>query len=195
MLNQTIKTYLNTYIDIVADEDVRLFESISSFKKFSKGDSIINYGRPTSHFYILKKGIVGCFTNDRKGKEFIRTLYIEGNPFGDLSTLIKAKSLSNANYKCLTDSEVYEISCEDFIKLRDTSDNFSTIYIKVLETVCLRLERKIDEISFLNATERYTKLTKDIPDINNLLPQYQIASYLNITPVQLSRIRKNIFSI
>ena len=42
----------------------------------------------------------------------------------------------------------------------------------------------------MDATQRYLKLCKKIPDIESLIPQYQIASYLGITPVQLSRIRK-----
>ena len=42
----------------------------------------------------------------------------------------------------------------------------------------------------LNESERYEILKKRIPDIDNLIPQDQIASYLNITPVQLSRLRR-----
>ncbi len=54
--------------------------------------------------------------------------------------------------------------------------------------------KRISELSSLNATERYVKLKKEIPDIDNLIQQYHIASYLNITPVQLSRIRKELYS-
>ncbi|MGB6268061.1 MAG: hypothetical protein WBF67_03545 [Olleya sp.] len=41
----------------------------------------------------------------------------------------------------------------------------------------------------MNAKGRYLKLREKIPNIDNLIPQYQIAAYLSITPVQLSRIR------
>jgi hypothetical protein len=50
------------------------------------------------------------------------------------------------------------------------------------------------DLSVLNSTERYIKLKKEIPDIENLIPQYHIASYLNITPTQLSRIRREYYS-
>ena len=46
--------------------------------------------------------------------------------------------------------------------------------------------------SHLNALERYLCLKKEIPNIENLIQLNQIANYLNITPVQFSRIRKNI---
>jgi len=46
--------------------------------------------------------------------------------------------------------------------------------------------------SHLNALERYLCLKKEIPNIENLIQLNQIANYLNITPVQFSRIRKKI---
>ena len=108
--------------------------------------------------------------------------------------MIEAGLASNASYNCLTDCEVYEANCEDFIELKSKSDTFEKIYDKILESVYIRSEKKIDELSLLNATDRYINLIRDLPEINNLLPQYQIANYLNITPVQLSRVRKNVFS-
>jgi len=44
----------------------------------------------------------------------------------------------------------------------------------------------------LNATQRYLNLRQCIPNIDDLIPQFQIASFLNITPVQLSRVRKKL---
>ena len=55
------------------------------------------------------------------------------------------------------------------------------------------MEKRIFDLSSLDAKQRYLKLRKFIPEIDALIPQYHIASYLNITPVQLSRIRKDIY--
>ena len=71
---------------------------------------------------------------------------------------------------------------------------FSSFYIKILEGSYINSENKVYDLSVLNSTERYIKLKKEIPDIENLIPQYQIASYLNITPTQLSRIRREYYS-
>jgi hypothetical protein len=56
------------------------------------------------------------------------------------------------------------------------------------------MEDKIHELALLNATERYLKLKRAIPKIETVIPQYHIASYLNVSAVQLSRIRKEIYS-
>jgi hypothetical protein len=44
----------------------------------------------------------------------------------------------------------------------------------------------------MDAKAQYLALLKKMPNIEELIPQYQIASYLSITPVQLSRIRRKI---
>ena len=85
----------------------------------------------------------------------------------------------------------------DFLKfeeLMETSQELTTYYAKTLEKVFLIMIERITELSTLNATEVYTNLKKEIPNIDNLIPQYKIASYLNVTPVQLSRIRKELYS-
>ena len=64
--------------------------------------------------------------------------------------------------------------------------------MKLLEHIFITYENRSLDLMRLDATERYLKLREQIPNIDNLIPQYQIASYLNITPVQLSRIRKKL---
>jgi hypothetical protein len=56
------------------------------------------------------------------------------------------------------------------------------------------LQKTNDELLTLNATGRYLKLQKRIPNIDNMINQYHIASNLGITPIQLSRIRKKLYS-
>ena len=81
-----------------------------------------------------------------------------------------------------------------FIELTKQNHELSLFHTKVLENVFISVVKRINELTTLNATERYLKLKNEIPDIENLIQQYHIASYLNITPVQLSRIRKELYS-
>ncbi len=194
MQNITLLNFLNSFLGSVSDESLKLFESITTYRKLKKGDIVVEYARPTSKFYILEDGIVGSFLTDKKGKECIRILYKKGNAFGSLSSFIREGSNSNASYKCLKDCNVYEGNFDEFKNLRSKSSDFKLLYRKFIEASYLRAEKKIDELSLLNASERYTKLMEEIPDLNNILPQYLIAGYLNITAVQLSRIRKKLFN-
>lgn len=192
-MKDAIKKYLKDFYTIeVSDTTIEKFSQSLTHKKFLKGDVVVEFGKPTSKFYILTDGIVGSFVKNKQNNKFIRTLYTNGKVFGALSSLIQENIVSNANYTCLTDCNAFEGDFNDFLALTQTSNEFVLIYNKVLEETYVRTEKKIDDLCLLNATERYLKLLQEIPDICNLLPQYQIANYLNITPVQLSRIRKNL---
>lgn len=78
------------------------------------------------------------------------------------------------------------------MQLVENDLSISKLYIKALETVFMEYEKRQLEFISMDATQRYLALKSEIPDIEKLIPQYQIASYLSITPVQLSRIRKKI---
>jgi hypothetical protein len=47
-------------------------------------------------------------------------------------------------------------------------------------------------MALMDATERYLIFKEEHPGLEDLIPQYHIASYLGISPTQLSRIRKNL---
>ena len=180
----------NYQIDI-STEAMDMFFNIIEYKKLSKSQTVIKYKEKSSKFYMLLDGITGSFVQSYDKKSYIRTLYTKGMAFGALSSLIQ-ENITNASYVCLTDCEVFEADFNDFKKIIELNNEFQLIYNRVLEDTYIRTEKKFDDICMLNAKERFLNLNKEIPNISNLLPQYQIANYLNITPVQLSRIRKQL---
>ena len=63
---------------------------------------------------------------------------------------------------------------------------------KVAEFYFLEKEKKELEMALMDATERYLLFREQFPTLEQLIPQYHIASYLSISPTQLSRLRKNL---
>jgi hypothetical protein len=52
-----------------------------------------------------------------------------------------------------------------------------------------RKEKREIELVTLEAKERYAIFQQEHPQLEQLIPQYHIASYLGVSPTQLSRIR------
>ena len=52
------------------------------------------------------------------------------------------------------------------------------------------LDRRIEHLYTLSPIERYDLMNQIFPDIHNRVPQHMIASYLGITPIHLSRIKR-----
>jgi CRP-like cAMP-binding protein len=172
-------------------ESIKKFRDLLSLESLHKKDIIAKNGEIPKDFFILKNGIIRSFFTDNKGKEYNRSLYKPISSTGAFSALILNKP-SKTTYDCLTDCEVYVGDFKEFKKLIEKDIHIALMYSKILELIFIRMEKRIYELSVLNATERYFRLKKEMPKIDLLIPQYHIASFLNITPVQLSRIRKKL---
>ena len=164
---------------------------ISHHLQISKGEFLVKCNEVPKDFFVIKKGVVRAFYLNESGKEFTRSFVIENQPVASLLSLIFNKP-SELYYECLTDCEMYRVNFKEFMKLTTTDIHISNLYNRVLEYAFRTFGSKIHDLSVLNSTDRYLKLRKKIPQIESLVSQYHIASYLNITPVQLSRIRKKL---
>ena len=174
----------------VSENSFQEFYQITENKTLLKNHKIVKIGQIPVNFYILKKGIIRSYIIDEKGKEHTKTIFTPVGTSGNLGALIKKKP-SKLIYECLTECDVLECDYESFHYLSRKHHDLSIFHYKVLENIYLREEAKILELSMLSATQRYENLRKSHRGIDNLINQYHIASFLNITPVQLSRIRKN----
>ena len=56
----------------------------------------------------------------------------------------------------------------------------------------INISKRLETMLVLNPEERYLELLRERPLLLNEVPLYMIASYLGITSVALSRIRKRI---
>ncbi|HIP48437.1 MAG TPA: Crp/Fnr family transcriptional regulator [Lutibacter sp.] len=110
-----------------------------------------------------------------------------------LSALIQNKK-ANLALECLTDCTLIEVNWESFMELAKTNPEIGIFYRKVLEERFVRFELSNIQLATMTATERYVELRKRCPDIEKQVSQLNIASFIGITPVQLSRIRKKLFS-
>lgn len=182
-----------SFFNVLETESANKIIDLARIEHFKKNDFLAIAGVKQKYFYIIKSGIVRSYYIDKNGKTHIRNFFIKMNTSGDIGSLI-SDTPANLNYDCLSDCEVYVISYKKFIDLVNNDHQIAKFYGKVLAKVVLLFEAKIYDLSILNATERYLKLKKEIPNIENLIQQYHIASYLNITPIQLSRIRKKFYS-
>ena len=167
------------------------FKKLLSYQNVKKKHVLTKAGENPTEFYILKEGVVRSYFLDKKGREVIQSLTIGGTSIGAFSSLILNKP-SRIYYDCLTDCEFYVGDFKALKKLTKEDINISLLYTKFLEYSFIKKEKRIYELSMLDATDRYLKIKKNLPNIEKQIPQYQIASFLNITPVQLSRIRKNL---
>jgi len=186
MFNQFITRHVEfTEAELVA------FDKKCTLVNFSKGELIMKSGEIQSSLYFITKGIIRNYVENKKGEIKIYnfrsenmtvTAYAPYNYEDNLKALV--------NVQCLEDCTLIQVPYDviNFVinnmKLGDRLGRFMA-EAHVVEMLHYVLQRDTKTI-----IERLDSIDKSFPNIHQRVPQYMIASYLGITPVHLSNLKK-----
>lgn len=187
-----LKQFFKNHSHISENSFSRLL-SIFHPKHYNKKDIIVRAGEVQHFVYIILEGVARSYVVDKSGRDNIRTFFTPISVIAPLQSLVN-KNASTSNFDCLTDVKVLKANFDDMKKLTKSHHDISELYSILLEKSFNRMESRVNSLTSLNATERYLELKEQAPGIEQLIPLNQIASYLNITPIQFSRIRKKLYS-
>jgi CRP-like cAMP-binding protein len=170
-------------------DDNAQMELLSAFKtkKIKKGDFIFKPGKSSEHFYFIRSGLIKShFRNDEK--EFIMTFFKENMIFTEFSSYLTKKQ-SKYSLIALEDTDMLQIHKDDITKLCKEHHCIETLFSKLFSFGTLGMMKRISEMLEENATERYNIFVRENNDLLQRISLGDIANYLGITQVSLSRIR------
>jgi CRP-like cAMP-binding protein len=170
----------NVYGRSLTEQERELIRTSFRKEKVKKKEIIFRSGESNTRHYFIEKGLLRMYVIDSGGKEFNVLFASEKQWIGDLSTPSETSFYLDAVEK----SVVYSISDENMNKL--TCD-FSS-FVKYIKRSYIFLQKRLVSILVNTAEENYNELCEYYPELIKRLPQYQISSYLGITPVFLSKI-------
>ncbi|MDN3657220.1 Crp/Fnr family transcriptional regulator [Ferruginibacter paludis] len=173
------------------EEEFALFLSYFTVKTVTKKDYYLRAGECCHAKAYLNKGCARNFVLDEQGHERILFFAFEDWWLGDFDSYYSGKP--GTNYiQLLEDSELLVISKENFQKAEKEISKLTQWYsFKMLRSASASRNR-IEEMKTLSAEERYLKLIEKQPHIFQRIPLQHIASYLNIEPQSLSRMRNRL---
>ena len=187
---QDFRDYLNLLYPI-SDESYKLIQNEITEIDVPKGTILCDIGCVPENVYFILSGFMRAYTIDPKGKEYTKSLFNRYQFAGSFSALIK-KEKSTKVYTTVTPCKILEFNYENLTKLSEKYVDIANLSIKMHEIFYVSMENKLLEFTTKDATERYKNLIAGFEHIERIIPQYQIATILGITPIQLSRIRKKI---
>jgi CRP/FNR family transcriptional regulator, anaerobic regulatory protein len=94
--------------------------------------------------------------------------------------------------EAVEDSLLLQIDHHDFHALLGQFPKLERNFRVIIENKYIKLEERVIQSLSLTTEEKYLNFVSQNPDLNNRLPNVQIASYLGITPEFLSKIRGGI---
>ena len=189
-INQIQKS-MNRYAPITEDSFSRL-RAIMKIRKVGKGEYLLRANQVAKGIYVVCKGVLTSLFITKDGGTHIKNFFLEGN-FAASTVSLLLSSPSSFSIQALEDSVVIEMNFSKYRQLIDEKNDLKQFYIGYLEQKWV-IENEKRQIAFATqtASERYLTFLKEYPSLDKRVPQLHIASYLGITPTQLSRIRKNL---
>jgi len=173
------------------EEEFALLLSCFTLKTVNKKDYYLRAGECCASKAYLNKGCTRNFVVDEQGHERILVFAFEDWWLGDFDSYYSGKP-ATTHIQMLEDSEVLVISKESFLKLEGEIPKLKQWYThKVLRSASASMNR-IVEMKTLTAEDRYLNLLEKQPHIFQRIPLQYIASFLNIEPQSLSRMRSRL---
>ena len=157
-------------------------------KKYGKGENFIDEGQIPKKVAFVVKGLFSQYYTADSGDIVIKYFFPEHRIAGSIAAML-AGNKSNFTITAIENSTVLEYNFNEFKKLVQEYPDMASFYIKYMEQHWI-IDKEPYEISLRHnsAKIRYEEFLQTYPQLVKRLKKHHIASYLGITPTQLSRI-------
>ena len=176
----------------VTDESFSKLCDIGKLREVNKGEDLVRIGQTAKKLYFVCEGLLVSLYMTNDGGTHIKNFFLKGNFAASTASMLQS-SPSDFTIQALEDGVIVEMDFQKYRQLIFANDDLKNFYIRYLEkNWIIKNEKRQIAFATETATERYLTFLEQYPDLEKRVPQLQIASYLGITPTQLSRIRKNL---
>lgn len=185
-------TQLRTAIAQWVEFPEPLWQELASqfkLKVFQAKESVMLPGTTKHELLFVCKGLLRFYYPDENGVESNKAFIAEHSFAGPLAAHSLNLSLLYG-VEALEPTTVLTAQLSDFTNLYEQHPLFDKLGRKLAEQLLVHKELRTRSLLQRNATERYQEFLSHHSHVAQRIPQYHIASYLGITEVSLSRIRK-----
>ena len=152
-------------------------------------EHLFRQGDLSQSLYIVKSGLLKAYYLSVDGKEHIKSFLLPGDNIGSLTALHSGQACT-FSLVCLKPCELIVLKFSDLYDASRQDAEISAAVVDFLLKFGMKKEMREYELLCLSAEERYRRLIVNTPDLFKQVTQNEIARYLGITPVALSRIKK-----
>ena len=168
-------------------EELDLLESILVPLKYAKNEMILREGETCTNIYWVVKGLVRQYYY-KNGKELTEYMAAENTIVMCIESLFREQP-THLQIKALEPTIMIALPKAELEAVAMKSVNIQILYRKILEESLILSQHHADMLRFESAQDRYAKLVKNQPQLVLRAPLVYIASYLQMTPETLSRVR------
>ena len=171
-------------------DELDILESVLIPRKSAKGEMVLSEGEICTSIIYIDKGLLRQFYL-KNGKEVTEYLAVEGSIMMSIESLFKEVP-SVQQIEAIEPTIVYELPKKRLEEVALHNVNIQILYRKILEESLIVSQVHADLVRFESAENRYRRMCKISPQIALRAPLLFIASYLQMTPETLSRVRSTV---
>jgi CRP-like cAMP-binding protein len=190
METHPITTYLNKFVEL-SDKELKAFISKLQSKSCKKGDVLLKEGEVCKEIYFIMKGTLRAYSKVAGGNNRTFNFAFDGTVFTE-QVSFASQQPSTDYLDALEDCELLYITYERLHALFDKYHGWERAGRIINQIYFCEERNRVRSFMLDDATLRYQKLLIEFPQVEKKIPQHIIASYLNITPQSLSRLKKGL---
>lgn len=169
-------------------EEMEAIQHHVQYKHVRKNETLLEEGAYCRHLYFVVKGCLRLFAYD--GHHETTVLFAPENWWmSDIESFTHNKP-SIFCIEALEDAELISIEYQDWQRLMEKVPKVERFFRILFQHAFALYQRRMNLILSKDARERYAWFGKQYPKLELRIAQKYIASYLGITTVFLSNIRK-----
>lgn len=163
------------------------FYQIFEPKAYSKNDYFAKEGEPGNKIGIVMSGVFQMYVHKDQGQMFIKDFLRKTD---NLVSALVPGTVSTVNLQAVTDAVVLVVEASVLSSYMLRHPDIAALSNACLNIKYAELYEKFELYATKTASEKYDYFRERYPGIEDEIPQYLVASYLGITPTQLSRVQK-----
>jgi CRP-like cAMP-binding protein len=185
--NRDIARELARKYSTMTHVELDVMEDLLVPMKFRRGEQILKEGEVCRNIYYVHQGLIRQYYH-KNGKELTEHLGVEGTIFMCIESLFKEEP-TQLMVEALETSIIYALPKLKLEMVALHNVNIQILYRKILEESLILSQIHADLVRFESAQDRYKKMCKLNPEVIKRTPLIHVASYLQMSPETLSRVR------
>ena len=181
---------IRRYIPLTKEEEAKI-ASRFAVRSLRKNELLIQRGTICQHEHYVLHGTLRSFYTDEAGNEHTFQFAIDNWWISDLESLIN-NTPAEIYAEAIEPAHVLQITKPDLDDLYNEIRFLDRFFRMLHERAYIAQNKRILNAIRMDGMKRYQKFLTDYPAFHERIPQKYIASYLGITPVFLSQIRRKL---
>ena len=186
-----LNSFITRHVEM-SEAELTAFNQKCKIVEFSKGDIIMKAGEAHQYLYFITKGIVKNYIETDFGETKIYNFRTEGMQItGYAAYNYKDNLKALVSVQCIEECTMVQIPFSVIKFVIENIKSGERLGRGMAEGHVVEMLNYIINRDSKSIIERYDLLELEYPNIHQRVPQRLVASYLGITPVHLSNLKKS----